>query len=81
LLAHELLLLLTSQLTVNAGDKYVFTSFVCFAFSSLMLFVGWQEGHLAWFDAGVVMCLGQVADLHKTQLMPLPLTYLLLLLQ
>jgi len=27
-----------------------------------------------WWDAGVVMCLGQGADLHKTQLMPLPLT-------
>jgi len=27
-----------------------------------------------WWDAGVVMCLGQGADLHMTQLMPLPLT-------
>jgi len=34
-----------------------------------------QEGHPAckkaeWWDAGVVMCLGQVADLYMAQLMP-----------
>ena len=38
---------------------------VCVAFSALTLLVGWQEGHLAckkieWWDAGMVMCLGQV---------------------
>jgi len=27
-----------------------------------------------WLDAGMVMCLGQGADLHMAQLMPLPLT-------
>jgi len=27
-----------------------------------------------WWDAGMVMCLGQGADLHMAQLMPLPLT-------
>jgi len=27
-----------------------------------------------WWDAGMVMCLGQSADLHMAQLMPLPLT-------
>jgi len=27
-----------------------------------------------WWDAGMVMCLGQCADLHMAQLMPLPLT-------
>jgi len=26
-----------------------------------------------WWDAGVVICLGQGADLHMAQLMPLPL--------
>ena len=31
-----------------------------------------------WWDAGVVICLEQGADLHLTQLMPLPLTCLLL---
>jgi len=45
--------------------------------------VGWatpqQEGHpackkLEWWDGGVIMCLGQGADLHIAQLMPLPLT-------
>ena len=37
--------------------------------SALMLLVGWQERNLArkiieWWDAGMVMCLGQGADLH-----------------
>jgi len=42
--------------------------------------VGWATGrHPAckkteWWDAGVVMSVGQVADLHMAQLMPLPLT-------
>ena len=43
------------------------------AFSALMLFVGWQEGHPAWC-AGMVVCLERGADLYMTQLMPLPLT-------
>jgi len=46
---------------------------------ALTLLVGRQEGHPAckkteWWDAGMVMCLGQGADLHMAQLMPLPLT-------
>jgi len=46
------------------------------AFSALMLLVGWQEGHPACkkLGAGVVICLEQGADLHMSQLMPLPLT-------
>jgi len=45
----------------------------------LTLLVGWQEGHpvckkTEWWDAGVVICLEQGADLHMAQLMPLPLT-------
>jgi len=48
------------------------------AFSTLMPLVGQQEGHptckkTEWWDAGVVLCLGQGADLHMAQLMPLPL--------
>jgi len=48
-------------------------------FSALTLLVGRQEGHLAckkteWWDAGVVICLERGADLHMSQLMPLPLT-------
>jgi len=44
-----------------------------------MLLVGWQEQHPAckkteWCDAGVVMCLGQGADLHLAHLRPLPHT-------
>jgi len=44
-----------------------------------MLLVGRQEGHPAckkteWWVAGMVICLEQGADLHMTQLMPLPLT-------
>jgi len=50
-----------------------------FVFSALTLLVWQQEGHAAckkleWWDAGVVMCLGQGADLHMAQLIPLPLT-------
>jgi len=52
--------------------------YLLFAFSVLMLLVGWQEGHLAckkqWWGAGIVICLGQGADLNITQLIPLPLT-------
>jgi len=47
-----------------------------FAFSALTLLVGWQEGHPACkktelWDAGVVICLQQGADLHMAQLMSL----------
>ena len=50
--------------------------FCKFAFSALTLLVGWQEGHPAteWWDAGMVMCLGQGEDLHMAKMMPLPLT-------
>jgi len=49
------------------------------AFSALTLLVGRQEGHPAFkkterWDAGMVICLEQGADLHMAQLMPLPLT-------
>jgi len=52
--------------------------FVCYAFSALTLLVGWQEGHpackkLEWWGTGMVICLERGADLHKAQLMPLPL--------
>jgi len=51
----------------------------CLRLQPLTLLIGWQEGHLAckrteWWDAPVAMCLGQGADLHIAQLMPLPLT-------
>ena len=50
-----------------------------FAFSALTLLVGWQEGHPAckkteWWGAGMVICLERGADLHMSQLMPLPRT-------
>jgi len=50
-----------------------------YAFSSLTLLVGRQEGHPAckkteWWGAGIVICLVRGADLHMAQLMPLPLT-------
>ena len=49
------------------------------AFSALTLLVGWQEGHpackkLEWWGTGMVICLERDADLHMSQLMPLPLT-------
>jgi len=47
--------------------------------SALTLLVRQQEEHLVckkleWWGAGMVICLGQGADLHMGQLMPLPLT-------
>jgi len=64
----------TSILTINSN---AFTSDF-----SLMYFDGTFSLHLAckkteWLGAGMVICLGQGADLHMAQLMPLPL-YLLL---
>jgi len=49
------------------------------AFGALMLLDGRHEGHLAckkteWWDAVVVICLGQGADFYMAQLTPLPLT-------
>jgi len=63
--------------------SFVLVFLFCFAFSALTLLVGWQEGHpackkLEWWGAGVVICLERGADLHMAQLMPLPLTGLLL---
>ena len=50
------------------------------AFSALMLLVGWQEGHPACKNLSgevlvwLIVCLQQGAnDLHRVQLMPLPL--------
>ena len=56
--------------------------FICLFTVSLQCFdaVGWAAGRASglqkteWWDAGVVICLGQGADLHLAQLMPLPLT-------
>jgi len=50
-----------------------------FAFNAFMLLVERQERHPAckkteWWDAGMVMCLGEGTDLHTAQLMPVPLT-------
>ena len=64
---------------------FVFVCLQCFmpsvlyAFSALTLLVGRQEGHPAckkneWWGTGMVICLERDADLHKAQLMPLPLT-------
>jgi len=57
---------------------YFFQQVSIYAFSALMLLVGWQEGHpaseklsggmLAW------LCLVRGAYLHMAQLVPLPLT-------
>jgi len=52
---------------------------ILFCNSALTLLAGRQEGHPAckkteWWDAGVVICLGQGADLHMAQLIPLLLT-------
>ena len=54
--------------------KFVYHLQLCVAFSALMLLVWRQEGHPAWWGAGMVICLELGADLHMAQLMPLPLT-------
>ena len=66
---------------VTVNNVHVILCLPCdsYAFNALTLLIGWQEGHpackkLEWWDAGVVMCLGQGADLHMAQLMPLLLT-------
>ena len=57
----------------------IFPIFLTSSFSALTLLVGWQEGHpackkLERWVADVVICLELGADLHMTQLIPLPLT-------
>jgi len=60
--------------------EYIHTLlYILYAFSALMLLVGWQEGHpackkLEWWGTGMVICLERDANLHTAQLMPLPLT-------
>jgi len=54
------------------------------AFSTLMLLVGWQEGHPAckkteWWGAGMVICLEQCAALHMGQPADATATHCLLL--
>ena len=59
-----------------------FAKFAYYYYSCLQCFdaVGWAAGRASsllktdWWFAGMVMCLGQGADLHMAQLMLLPLT-------
>jgi len=44
------------------------------AFIALTLLVGRQEGHPAWWGAGMVICQERGAELHMAQLMQLPPT-------
>jgi len=76
-----LVMAVTEKLHLLQWPLYVSSSMLTLliAFSALTLLVEWQEWHLAcnkteWWDACVVMCLDQGADLHMAQLMPLPLT-------
>jgi len=59
-------------------NKYLKIADYCFVFSALTLLVGQQKGHRACkkLSGGMIawLCLGQGADLHMAQLMPLPLT-------
>jgi len=57
----------------------MFFIFMLYCMCALTLLVGCREGHPAckkteWWGAGMVICLERGADLHITQLMPLPLT-------
>ena len=64
---------------VCTGHIIIFTPGSIDPFSALTLLVGRQEGHpackkLSGGGAGMVICLERGADLHMSQLMPLPLT-------
>jgi len=70
-------------LYLNKNIKTLFILVLGFCFLGFCLqcfdmLVGRQEGHPACkkqrWDAGVVICLEQGADLHMAQLNPLPLT-------
>jgi len=56
------------------------SSQIPFTFLQCFDTVGWVAGRASglykteWWGAGVVICLGQGADLHMALLMPLPLT-------
>ena len=56
----------------------VLTKESCTAVSALTLWLGGMKGirpvKTEWWGAGVVVCLERGADLHMSQLMPLPLT-------
>ena len=59
--------------------KLLYFTSAAFAFSTLTLLVGQQEGHPVCkkterWGAGVVICLERGSDLHMARLMPLPLT-------
>jgi len=47
---------------------------LCFAANGCGITYSFASSLPEWWDAGVVICLGQGADLHMAQLMPLPLT-------
>jgi len=71
-IAVDLFSLIFLSFATNFGELRI-------SFSALTLSVKWQEGYSAckkieWWGAGMVICLQRVADLHMTQLMPLPLT-------
>jgi len=77
---HSLTLRQAAGLDLLVDATASISSLVChFAFSALTLLIAWQEGHPAWkkLSGGVhcmVICLERGADLHMSQLMPLPLT-------
>ena len=67
------------RLSIVTLRSFSFLLVLLLAFSALKLLVGRQEGHPAskktdrW-GADMVICLERGADLHMSQLMPLPLT-------
>jgi len=62
----------------NVHGSFLCAVRILTAFSALILLVGQQEEHLAYknecWGVGVVICLGRDADLHISQLTPMPLT-------
>ena len=77
-LAHSCATLSTTLSIMN----YTYIMFTLLHFLCLQCFdaVGWVAGRASglkktkWWGAGMVVCLERGADLHTSQLMPLPLT-------
>jgi len=57
---------------VDDGDYIIFSSVLWRCWLSHRK--GIRPVKTEWWDDGMVLCLGQSADLHMAELMPLPLT-------
>jgi len=76
---HQIPLTVSQTVLINHINKNSFQNMCLLPSVLWRCGLGGRKGHLAckkieWWDAGQVIGLGQCADLHMAQLMPLPLT-------